>query len=170
VIQASWGQSSAPAVMRRMPPQAKAPFQKSWEGVGEVGKGGGRIMINCRDESSHSKPAGCRRSWRRVSIFVAAKRGLSRRAPPDSQPTQAPSPSAHLVLVPAISFVRIFWVVGLVMAKSDPKKEPELHPDAWARFERAVDVVAKSPPQHRTKATKRPRKRGKTKRSKTDEC
>jgi hypothetical protein len=30
-------------------------------------------------------------------------------------------------------------------------KEPELHPDAWARFERAVDVVAKSPPQHRTK-------------------
>jgi hypothetical protein len=37
------------------------------------------------------------------------------------------------------------------MAKSDPKKEPELHPEAWARFERAVDVVAKSPPQHRTK-------------------
>jgi hypothetical protein len=23
-----------------------------------------------------------------------------------------------------------------------PKKELELHPDAWARFERAVDVVA----------------------------
>jgi hypothetical protein len=40
------------------------------------------------------------------------------------------------------------------MAKSDPKKEPELHPDAWARFERAVDVVAKSPPQHRVKAKK----------------
>jgi hypothetical protein len=37
------------------------------------------------------------------------------------------------------------------MPKTDPKKEPELHPDAWARFERAVDVVAKSPPQHRTK-------------------
>jgi hypothetical protein len=37
------------------------------------------------------------------------------------------------------------------MAKPDQKKEPELHPDAWARFERAVDVVAKSPPQHRTK-------------------
>jgi hypothetical protein len=35
------------------------------------------------------------------------------------------------------------------MAKSDPKKELELHPDAWARFERAADVVAKSPPQHR---------------------
>lgn len=29
-----------------------------------------------------------------------------------------------------------------------------LHPDAWDRFERAVDVVAKSPPQHRTKAKK----------------
>jgi hypothetical protein len=27
----------------------------------------------------------------------------------------------------------------------------EIHVDAWARFERAVDVVAKSPPQHRTK-------------------
>jgi hypothetical protein len=31
------------------------------------------------------------------------------------------------------------------MAKvPNPSKEPELHPDAWARFERAVDVVAKS--------------------------
>jgi hypothetical protein len=35
------------------------------------------------------------------------------------------------------------------MAKSDPKKEIEFHPDAWARFERAAEVVAKSPPQHR---------------------
>jgi hypothetical protein len=35
------------------------------------------------------------------------------------------------------------------MAKPDPKKELELHPDGWARFERAVDVVAKSLPQHR---------------------
>jgi hypothetical protein len=34
------------------------------------------------------------------------------------------------------------------------KKEPEIYPDAWARFERAVDVVAKSPPQHRTKPAK----------------
>jgi hypothetical protein len=45
----------------------------------------------------------------------------------------------------------------------DPKKEPEFHPDAWARFERAVDVVAKSPPQHRTrskrKSNKSPNKR-----------
>jgi hypothetical protein len=29
--------------------------------------------------------------------------------------------------------------------------EIELHPDAWARFERAAGVVAKSPPQHREK-------------------
>jgi hypothetical protein len=41
------------------------------------------------------------------------------------------------------------------MAKSDQKKEPELHPDAWSRFERAVDVVAKSPPQHRPSRQKR---------------
>jgi len=35
-----------------------------------------------------------------------------------------------------------------------PAKEPhqpELKSDAWSRFERAVDVVAKSPPQHRAK-------------------
>jgi hypothetical protein len=37
------------------------------------------------------------------------------------------------------------------MAKRTPK-ELELEPDAWQRFERAVKVVAKSPPQHRTKA------------------
>ena len=37
-------------------------------------------------------------------------------------------------------------------------KEIELEPDAWARFERAVDVVAKSPPQHRTKAKPKGRK------------
>lgn len=30
-------------------------------------------------------------------------------------------------------------------------KEIELEPDAWERFTRAVDVVAKSPPQHRVK-------------------
>jgi hypothetical protein len=29
--------------------------------------------------------------------------------------------------------------------------EIELHPDAWTRFERAAGVVAKSPPQHRSK-------------------
>jgi hypothetical protein len=37
----------------------------------------------------------------------------------------------------------------LGMAK--PSKEIEFEPDAWRRFERAVDVVAKSPPQHRKK-------------------
>jgi hypothetical protein len=35
------------------------------------------------------------------------------------------------------------------MARSDPKRKVELHPDAWERFERAAGVVAKSPPQHR---------------------
>jgi hypothetical protein len=41
---------------------------------------------------------------------------------------------------------------------SDPKKnEIELEPDAWQRFERAVKVVAKSPPQHREKPKRKPR-------------
>jgi hypothetical protein len=40
------------------------------------------------------------------------------------------------------------------MGKTIPK-ESELAPDAWARFERAVDVVAKSPPQHRVKPKKK---------------
>jgi hypothetical protein len=49
--------------------------------------------------------------------------------------------------------------------KANPEIEPELEllelePDAWQRFERAVDVVAKSPPQHKTKSKK---KRGKAK-------
>jgi hypothetical protein len=38
------------------------------------------------------------------------------------------------------------------MGKLSDSKRDEMHPDAWARFERAVDVVAKSPPQHRTKS------------------
>jgi hypothetical protein len=41
------------------------------------------------------------------------------------------------------------------MAASKPSKKPELHEDAWERFERAVDVVAKSPPQHRVKPKKK---------------
>jgi hypothetical protein len=36
--------------------------------------------------------------------------------------------------------------------KPQKEKEIELESDAWQRFERAVDVVAKSPPQHRVKA------------------
>jgi hypothetical protein len=53
--------------------------------------------------------------------------------------------------------------VRLVMEQSpfmgNPKKpekpEVELEPDAWQRFERAVDVVAKSPPQHRVAKLKK---------------
>lgn len=43
------------------------------------------------------------------------------------------------------------------MAKADPAgakktgQKLEFEPDAWERFERAVKVVAKSPPQHRAK-------------------
>jgi hypothetical protein len=44
-------------------------------------------------------------------------------------------------------------------------KEPELEPDAWERFERAVTVVAKAPPQHREKAKA---KVGKTARAKPE--
>jgi hypothetical protein len=40
-------------------------------------------------------------------------------------------------------------------------KAPELHKDAWSRFERAVDVVAKSPPQHRKKGKIGRKKRAK---------
>jgi hypothetical protein len=41
------------------------------------------------------------------------------------------------------------------------KRTLEVVPDAWSRFERAVDVVAKSPPQHRIKkkAQKKKKKR-----------
>jgi hypothetical protein len=35
------------------------------------------------------------------------------------------------------------------------KSKVELEPDAWERFERAIDVVAKSPPQHRAKRGRR---------------
>jgi hypothetical protein len=37
----------------------------------------------------------------------------------------------------------------------------EMQPDAWSRFERAIDVVAKSPPQHRAKKTPVKKKRRK---------
>jgi hypothetical protein len=46
--------------------------------------------------------------------------------------------------------------------KPNAIKEIELEPDAWRRFERAVDVVAKSPPQHRVakkKLRKAPKKK-----------
>ena len=44
------------------------------------------------------------------------------------------------------------------MPKQHATKEVELHPDAWQRFERAVAVVAKSPPQHRRKRNSLKRK------------
>jgi hypothetical protein len=47
------------------------------------------------------------------------------------------------------------------MAKSVPN-EIEFHPDAMERFERAVKVVAKSPPQHRV-AKKKTAKKSKPK-------
>jgi hypothetical protein len=34
------------------------------------------------------------------------------------------------------------------------KSEIELHPDGWQRFERAMSVVVKAPPQHRVKKSK----------------
>jgi hypothetical protein len=49
--------------------------------------------------------------------------------------------------------------------KSVSSNDIELHPDAMARFERAVDVVSKSPPQHRA-AKKKKTAPKKTKRSK----
>jgi hypothetical protein len=38
------------------------------------------------------------------------------------------------------------------MSKRVPSKDIEIFPDAWDRFERAMAVVVKSPPQHRAKA------------------
>jgi hypothetical protein len=53
---------------------------------------------------------------------------------------------------------------------TEPKKykADELHADAWERFESAVNIVAKSPPQHRAKsvpvkAKKQPKKPPKSK-------
>lgn len=51
------------------------------------------------------------------------------------------------------------------MAKPALKTEKlEFEPDAWERFERAVAVVAKSPPQHRVKAKAKKNKSPKRKR------
>jgi hypothetical protein len=46
------------------------------------------------------------------------------------------------------------------MAKN-PAKDIELHPDAWARFERAAEVVGKSPPQHRAAVKPNPKPKAK---------
>ena len=42
------------------------------EGVGEARGGAGRIMINFWGDNSHAWPAGCRPSWRCISVLVAA--------------------------------------------------------------------------------------------------
>lgn len=44
------------------------------------------------------------------------------------------------------------------MPKAPNPKEVEFEPDAWERFERAVKVVAKSPPQHRVAKKKKQKK------------
>jgi hypothetical protein len=44
------------------------------------------------------------------------------------------------------------------MAKK-PHKEIELESDAWLRFERALDVVAKSPPRPKVKKKKAAKKK-----------
>ena len=41
-------------------------------------------------------------------------------------------------------------------AYSHPAKDIELHEDAWPRFERFIQDVAKAGPQHRTKPAKSP--------------
>lgn len=46
------------------------------------------------------------------------------------------------------------------------EKPIELHSDAWARFERAAGVVAKTPPQHRSKIKNKSRKSAPKKRKK----
>jgi hypothetical protein len=58
--------------------------------------------------------------------------------------------------------------VGVFMAtpKKRTMKMVELAPDAWRRFERAIDVVAKSPPQHRVKDTGKRKKSRKAKKKK----
>lgn len=50
------------------------------------------------------------------------------------------------------------------MADKTPKgKETELLPDAWERFERAVDVVMRSPPRHQSAPPRKPKERPATK-------
>ena len=47
--------------------------------------------------------------------------------------------------------------MGKPQAKAKKTKEVEFEPDAWPRFERAVDAAVKSGPMHRT--TKKKAKR-----------
>jgi hypothetical protein len=50
-------------------------------------------------------------------------------------------------------------------AKSSVTKDIELHPDGWQRFERAMAVVVKAPPQHRVGKGKPKPKRQRTKKA-----
>ena len=52
------------------------------------------------------------------------------------------------------------------MSKAPRSEEIELEPDAWERFERAVKVVAKSPPQHRMKPKPAKKTKGRAKSAK----
>jgi hypothetical protein len=50
--------------------------------------------------------------------------------------------------------------------KTKPPKDArdiEVLPDAWERFERAVDVVMKSPPKHQSAPLRKPKERPATK-------
>ena len=52
------------------------------------------------------------------------------------------------------------------MKKPIAAEEIDFHPDAMERFERAVKVVAKSPPQHRVAKKKKTAKRKSVKKAK----
>lgn len=43
----------------------------------------------------------------------------------------------------------------MIRERTSKGADIEMQPDAWSRFERAVDVVAKSPPQHRPSKPKK---------------
>jgi hypothetical protein len=49
------------------------------------------------------------------------------------------------------------------MIEKKSQKEIEFHQDAWALFEHAAGVVAKSPPQHRVAKKKKTAKKAKKK-------
>jgi hypothetical protein len=61
------------------------------------------------------------------------------------------------------------WSIAVSFMKKSIPVDLELHPDAWRQFERAVDVVAKSPPQHRSTKEKRTKRAAKTKRPTKDQ-
>jgi len=60
-----------------------------------------------------------------------------------------------MVALPCICILTARCFLGvLTMAKTDPTKEIE-RPDAWNRFERAVDAAIKSGPKHRVAKKKK---------------